>query len=367
MRAFTRDASYLLSALASAAGLVLALSTPVFPGQEGFSTAAGRGAGGAQSVPTPSQGRAAGRGDKYAMCAKCHSVCENGRIHVGREPGPGKPRQALPLDADGRTACTTCHDSIRHDVKETAGGHLRVSNQRRELCLSCHDKEIESEPRIEVVSPPEGAVVLDRRLAFIGRAFELDGAELAMRLNGAEFHLHVKGGEFSTWLTLQGGVNRIEIAQGRRLLWQGEVYRGEGAPAAYARTSSGHRTGNRDQCQECHQKRDEALAGGGAEMTPLCFGCHDRLGGKRYVHGPLAVGDCLACHDPHGGFGNAHLRHETASLCVGCHAARGAVAAVACNSAGKRCVDCHDPHESDKRYLLKGAQYTMREVSPAQQ
>jgi predicted CXXCH cytochrome family protein len=92
----------------------------------------------------------------------------------------------------------------------------------------------------------------------------------------------------------------------------------------------------------------------------LCYGCHDRIDEKRYVHGPLAVGDCLVCHDPHRGYGAAHLRREQALLCGNCHAARENSATVVCNAAGKACVDCHDPHQSDTRYLLKGPQYTMR-------
>ena len=92
----------------------------------------------------------------------------------------------------------------------------------------------------------------------------------------------------------------------------------------------------------------------------LCYGCHERNDEKRYVHGPLAVGDCLACHDPHSGYGTAHLRQEQALLCGNCHAARENSATVACNASGKGCVDCHDPHQSDTRYLLKGPQYTMR-------
>ena len=182
-----------------------------------------------------------------------------------------------------------------------------------------------------------------------------------MRLNGAEFHLQVKAGEFSTWLNLQDGVNRIEVAQEERLLWSGEVFHGGSSLEIYKLTSSGHRTGNRAQCQECHLKMDEMSFGVVGAALTLCYGCHDRNDEKRYVHGPLAVGDCLVCHDPHRGYGAAHLRQEQALLCGNCHAARENSATVVCNATGKGCVDCHDPHQSDTRYLLKGPQYTMRD------
>lgn len=147
------------------------------------------------------------------------------------------------------------------------------------------------------------------------------------------------------------------------MLWAGEVFRGEGSHGSYERTSSGHRTRSRAQCVECHLKIDELRSSVAGATMPVCYGCHTRIEGKRFVHGPLAVGDCLACHDPHGGFGDAHLRQEQAQLCSNCHAARGSLSMLACNPLGRPCVDCHDPHQSDARYLLKGPQYTMR-VTP---
>lgn len=301
--------------------------------------------------------------DNYAMCGKCHSACENGRSHAGILASDEQAGARLPLDAEGRTTCVTCHESSRHDANGVSGGHLRISNLRRELCLTCHRQENEADSGIEIVSPLERVVVLQEHLALIGRATRLAGSDLTVRLNGAEFHLQSKQGEFSTWLRLQDGVNHIEIAQRERLLWKGEVFHGENPFGGYERTSSGHRTGNRAQCLECHLKRDEMRSTSTGEAQVLCYGCHDRIGEKRYVHGPLAVGDCLACHDPHGGFGAAHLRQEQALLCGKCHGARENLSARACTSSGKACVDCHDPHQSDRRYLLKGPQYTMRDIS----
>jgi predicted CXXCH cytochrome family protein len=300
------------------------------------------------------------------MCAKCHSACENGRSHQGLVPANDRDCASLPLDSEGRTTCTTCHDSRNHDAHEGSGSHLRISNLRRELCLACHRRDGSDVPRIEIISPLERAVVQEERLAFIGRASRITGPDLTVRLNGAEFHLHVRGGEFSTWLKLQEGVNRVEVAQDERLLWKGEVFMGRSAAGGYGFSSSGHRTGNRDQCLECHLKKDELRSGVTSSAPALCYGCHDRNDEKRYVHGPLAVGDCLACHDPHGGYGSAHLRKEQTLLCWNCHAARESLATTACNASGKGCVDCHDPHQSDARYLLKGPQTTMRDNYLAQ-
>lgn len=297
--------------------------------------------------------------DNSAKCGKCHSSCEYGRSHEGLVPTEVRAGGDLPLDAAGRTTCSTCHDSHRLGVKGVQGSHLRMANLQRELCLACHRRESQELPRVEIVSPLEGAVVREDRLALIGKVSQVAGAPITVRLNGSAFHLPAKGGEFFTWLKLQEGINRIEVAQEERLLWKGEVFFGESASGGYERISSGHRTGNREQCLGCHLKDGEMRAETRGPAPALCYGCHKRFDNKRYIHGPLAVGDCLACHDPHSGYGAAHLRKEQALLCRNCHVVGENRLSTACATAGKGCVDCHDPHQSDERYLLKGPQYTM--------
>jgi predicted CXXCH cytochrome family protein len=258
--------------------------------------------------------------------------------------------------------CLTCHDPHPDGAEKTAGARLRMPILRRELCLVCHRQDTEDAPRVEIVSPLEGAIVQESRLALIGRATRLPGVLLSVRLNGSAFFLHEKEGHFFTWLKLQDGVNHIEIAQEDRILWKGEVFHAEGALDSYGRTSSGHGTGSREECLGCHLMKEEMSAETRSAAAALCYGCHDRIEGKRYVHGPLAVGDCLVCHDPHGGFGTAHLRQEQGLLCRDCHPAREISPKTACTTSGKGCMECHDPHQSDTRYLLKGPQYTMRDI-----
>jgi predicted CXXCH cytochrome family protein len=352
------------AAVYAAAGLVFLLLGPALAAQKDLSAPASGDARRVLSGRGNVAEKAAVATDNHAKCGKCHSACEDGRSHEGLLPLGAQGDAGLPLSAEGRTTCITCHDSRRHDAQGASAGHLRISNLRRELCLACHRQATETAPRVEIVSPLEGAVVREERLALIGRAFLLSGSDLTVRLNGSEFHLQAKEGEFSTWLRLQDGTNRIEVAQQGRILWNGEVFHGESALGGYERTSSGHRTGNRAQCLECHLKRGALRSGATGAAPALCYECHDRIGEKRYVHGPLGVGDCLACHDPHGGYGTAHLRKEQALLCGNCHAGRGNTSTMACNAAGRGCVECHDPHQSDARYLLKGPQYTMRVAYP---
>jgi predicted CXXCH cytochrome family protein len=291
------------------------------------------------------------------QCAKCHTPCENGGRHDGLAVRTLPAGSGLPLTSDGRATCLTCHE-MHPDATAPAGAGLRISNLSRGLCLACHGGEPDGPESLTIVFPPAQAVVREEKLALIGTAAGLAGDHVAITLNGVPFHARVKNGELATWLRLAEGLNRIEIAQDGRSLWRGEVFRGENPSDAYSRTTVSHCTDSREQCLGCHDGKGKIPPAGTVDSSRLCYGCHDRQEGKRYVHGPLAVGSCLVCHDPHGGFGTAHLRGEQTQLCGSCHAARETMAKAACQETGKRCADCHDPHQSDARYLLKGRQYT---------
>lgn len=295
-----------------------------------------------------------------AVCGKCHSFCEQGRIHGGRAAAAQSGGPRLPLAADGRVTCLTCHQPHR-DGSTVADGGLRIPNHKRELCVACHRPADAATPSIEIVSPPQGALVREERLALIGRISGQIAGHLTVRLNEATFHVKAGGRDFVTWLMLRDGVNRCEISLGDQVLWRGEIFRGQSSANGYARSTSGHSTGSQQECLGCHDGTGGKLAGAEEPNSTLCYGCHEPLDGKRYLHGPLGVGACLACHDPHSGYGTAHLREEQTLLCGRCHATRGTVATSACNPAGKRCADCHDPHQSDVRYLLKGPKYTLLE------
>ena len=114
------------------------------------------------------------------------------------------------------------------------------------------------------------------------------------------------------------------------------------------------------ECASCHQpqtgKRHPDDKG---SVTPvevgakLCYMCHESLSGKKYVHAPVASGDCIACHNPHASSNAKLLKISGAPLCLTCHEDKfrhkfghGPVEA-------GNCLVCHDPHQSDNRKLLK--------------
>jgi predicted CXXCH cytochrome family protein len=112
-------------------------------------------------------------------------------------------------------------------------------------------------------------------------------------------------------------------------------------------------------CSACHvqEKGNLHRFKPSAEGGKMCAPCHDLpKTTDKYVHGPVAVGDCLACHDPHGSANPKLLKMPGSKLCENCHEEMTA------KLAAKRyvhapvkadCAGCHDPHSSRFRYQLK--------------
>jgi predicted CXXCH cytochrome family protein len=78
----------------------------------------------------------------------------------------------------------------------------------------------------------------------------------------------------------------------------------------------------------------------------MTAGCHQQLGTTRWVHGPVAVGECAVCHESIG----SPEQHEfkptepDASTCVTCHAPQEQAAFQHEPFALGTCTDCHNPH-----------------------
>ncbi|MBL7187936.1 MAG: hypothetical protein ISS70_16560 [Phycisphaerae bacterium] len=112
-------------------------------------------------------------------------------------------------------------------------------------------------------------------------------------------------------------------------------------------------------CTNCHDTRRQSRSAGKAYLIApvpgLCYDCHDdRTVSAKFVHGPVAVGQCLFCHNPHKSRAGHLLKAAEPNLCYLCHDAD-AIAAIPAHSTGQpsACTDCHDPHVSLERPLLK--------------
>ncbi|PLX98849.1 MAG: cytochrome C [Desulfuromonas sp.] len=143
--------------------------------------------------------------------------------------------------------------------------------------------------------------------------------------------------------------------EARRAAELGEVSAVELADAQAGKgKKSQHRPYVEKKCNDCHDINNKATQGFIVPKQELCGVCHEDFAGQ-HVHGPVAVGDCLACHLPHSSTHTSLLIESPGDICQTCHAERRlaanmherfVVSAITCNQ-------CHDPHAGDARYFLK--------------
>ncbi len=91
-------------------------------------------------------------------------------------------------------------------------------------------------------------------------------------------------------------------------------------------------------------------------------GCHATMGTERYVHGPVAVGECTVCHLPinkqemyDGKKHKFELAAQGQNLCYTCHERKDTEKVVHGPIALGLCTFCHDPHQSPYRYRLRAS------------
>lgn len=89
-------------------------------------------------------------------------------------------------------------------------------------------------------------------------------------------------------------------------------------------------------------------------VAEKCFACHEKFKVKKFSHVPAEDGDCLACHSPHGSEYKFQMKAKGAEVCFECHDA-----AIVENkfvhgpAAVGGCVACHEPHTADYAKNLK--------------
>lgn len=111
------------------------------------------------------------------------------------------------------------------------------------------------------------------------------------------------------------------------------------------------------QCNDCHSGHTGLTNYTSSRMPELCCRCHesfDRAALRGYVHGPVAVGQCIICHDFHKNENQDLLRKGIPALCYACH---GEASMKSINDHWRKsyadCSNCHEAHTSPERYLLK--------------
>lgn len=128
---------------------------------------------------------------------------------------------------------------------------------------------------------------------------------------------------------------------------------GEGQEGKKSAYRSYHRPFEEKNCEGCHNFKSSNLLIRPADQ--LCFVCHKNFIRGSQVHGPVAVGDCLACHFPHDSPYPALLQKPRNTICSKCHQEERLAANMheQVINHEMNCVDCHDPHSGNAQYFLK--------------
>ncbi len=115
-------------------------------------------------------------------------------------------------------------------------------------------------------------------------------------------------------------------------------------------------------CTLCHGKRKQQRGFSlqvrlTAPVPKLCYGCHaDYTVSAPFVHGPVAIGQCLFCHNPHRSKIEHLLKEPEPKLCYLCHDIN-TVELIPAHFTNQQfaCTGCHNAHASPVKALLKGA------------
>lgn len=112
-------------------------------------------------------------------------------------------------------------------------------------------------------------------------------------------------------------------------------------------------------CSNCHSKRKQRSFSPQTRLIEpipkLCYNCHDDFtSSASFVHGPVAVGQCLFCHNPHRSKIEHLLIAPEPALCYLCHDIN-IIELIAAHLTEQlsSCTECHNPHESSTKALLK--------------
>jgi predicted CXXCH cytochrome family protein len=92
-----------------------------------------------------------------------------------------------------------------------------------------------------------------------------------------------------------------------------------------------------------------------AQEPELCYNCHDDYTvSAPFVHGPVAVGQCLFCHNPHKSKIKYLLKEAEPGLCYLCHDVN-TIELIAAHVPDQlsSCTNCHNPHSGSLKALLK--------------
>ncbi len=110
------------------------------------------------------------------------------------------------------------------------------------------------------------------------------------------------------------------------------------------------------ECVSCHQllPKEDRKFQPIKNVEEQCNKCHEPMARKGNVHSPVAKGECTKCHDPHQSDRQFQLKKSsTSDLCFSCHPKNLTTKKFTHGPAADgECLSCHLPHMSEKPKLL---------------
>jgi predicted CXXCH cytochrome family protein len=117
------------------------------------------------------------------------------------------------------------------------------------------------------------------------------------------------------------------------------------------------------ECTVCHGKMPKHgespkrnKFGAVKDIENLCYSCHEHFKPRKFTHNPVEEGECTACHNPHGSPNKFQLISQGGELCFNCHdeeIASGKYVHGPVAVGG--CIACHDPHTADYEKNLRAS------------
>jgi predicted CXXCH cytochrome family protein len=109
-------------------------------------------------------------------------------------------------------------------------------------------------------------------------------------------------------------------------------------------------------CLSCHKQTAKHTFTPITKVSDLCYKCHEKVDSKKDVHKPVKDGNCTKCHDPHQSAFKFQLKADSKNICFNCHDKKimqgsfvhGPVAVGGCSV-------CHNPHHTDFPKLLNAS------------
>lgn len=109
-------------------------------------------------------------------------------------------------------------------------------------------------------------------------------------------------------------------------------------------------------CTFCHKPVSKHSFEPIKDVAELCYQCHGKLNTQKTVHKPVKEGKCTVCHNPHQSPNKFQLIESGSNLCLKCHNKQIADGKFVHGpvSVGD-CRACHNPHQGDFPKMLTAA------------